>query len=77
METNSADNLGSVQAKWGVHWKNPVLMLTFYAASFGIAVGHHFFYHSLDGKRANNQEASLCVRLSFMVILMYINPVDD
>lgn len=36
-------------ARWGIHWRAPVLMVFLFVAGIAFAVGHHIFYHSLDG----------------------------
>ena len=33
-----------------IHWRAPFLMVTFFAASLGIAFVHHFYYDWLDGQ---------------------------
>ncbi|KAK7188218.1 hypothetical protein DPSP01_001762 [Paraphaeosphaeria sporulosa] len=42
-------------AEWKVHWITPVLMIALFVAGVAAAVGHHFFYLSLEGKPATDQ----------------------
>ena len=42
-------------AQWGVHWTTPALIAFLFLAGVAAAVGHHFFYASLDGKPATQQ----------------------
>lgn len=40
-------------AKWGVNWfKKPLVMPIFALAGLGMAIGHHFYFQSLDGHLA-------------------------
>lgn len=42
-------------AEWKIHWITPALMIALFVAGVAAAVGHHFFYMSLEGKPATNQ----------------------
>ncbi|KAL1597770.1 hypothetical protein SLS60_008257 [Paraconiothyrium brasiliense] len=42
-------------AEWNVHWITPALMIVLFVAGVGAAVGHHFFYMSLEGKPSTDQ----------------------
>ncbi|KAF2451460.1 hypothetical protein P171DRAFT_425961 [Karstenula rhodostoma CBS 690.94] len=42
-------------AEWEVHWITPALMIALFVAGVAAAVGHHFFYMSLEGKPSTNQ----------------------
>ena len=35
--------------KWGIHWLVPAQMLSLFVAGIGLAIGHHYYYHSLAG----------------------------
>jgi hypothetical protein len=37
------------QAKWGVNWRAPFKMLGLLVSGVGLALGHYFYYESLDG----------------------------
>jgi len=34
----------------GIHWRNPTVMISLFLISTGVAVGHHFYYRSLEGQ---------------------------
>ena len=36
-------------ASWRINWREPVLMAGFLIAGIALALGHHFYYRSLDG----------------------------
>ncbi|KUJ06311.1 uncharacterized protein LY89DRAFT_633084 [Mollisia scopiformis] len=40
--------------KWGIHWSTPVFILISVLAGVGFALGHHFYYASLDGTTAGS-----------------------
>ncbi|KAF1966163.1 hypothetical protein BU23DRAFT_487420 [Bimuria novae-zelandiae CBS 107.79] len=42
-------------AEWKIHWITPALMIVLFVAGVGAALGHHFFYMSLEGEPATNQ----------------------
>ncbi|CAI6275134.1 unnamed protein product [Periconia digitata] len=42
-------------AKWHIHWATPALAIVLFVAGVMAALGHHFFYASLDGQPAENQ----------------------
>jgi hypothetical protein len=42
-------------AEWKIHWITPALMILLFFAGVGAAVGHHFFYLSLEGKPSTDQ----------------------
>jgi hypothetical protein len=37
------------QAKWGVNWRAPSKMLGLLVSGVGLALGHYFYFKSLDG----------------------------
>jgi hypothetical protein len=37
------------QAKWGVNWRAPFKMLGLLVSGVGLALGHYFYFKSLDG----------------------------
>jgi hypothetical protein len=37
------------QAKWGVNWRAPFKMLGLLVSGVGLALGHYFYFHSLEG----------------------------
>lgn len=37
------------QAKWGVNWRAPFKMLGFLVSGVGLAVGHYYYFMSLEG----------------------------
>ena len=45
----SASKSDIPMVRWGVHWRAPMLMVLLFIAGIAFAVGHHIFYHSLDG----------------------------
>lgn len=34
---------------WRIHWRAPVLMVGYLVLGIGFALGHHFYWYSLDG----------------------------
>jgi hypothetical protein len=47
----------SLQAvKWRIHWQQPVLMIVFALCGTVLAIGHHFYYNSLDGNIVSTAE---------------------
>lgn len=36
------------EAKWGVHWRSPTIMVLLFIAGIIFATGHHIYYQSLD-----------------------------
>ncbi len=42
-------------AQWEVHWMTPTLIGLLFALGVAAAIGHHFFYDSLDRKPATQQ----------------------
>jgi len=42
--------------QWKIGWKSPLSIVGLYLVAAGLAVGHHLYYKSLDGKPARNQE---------------------
>ncbi|KAL4872318.1 hypothetical protein BDV12DRAFT_193756 [Aspergillus spectabilis] len=43
------------QKQNGIHWRMPTAMITCFIIGVGLAIGHHFYYYSLDGTRVGNQ----------------------
>jgi hypothetical protein len=41
------------QAKWGVNWRAPFKMLGLLVSGVGLALGHYFYFKSLDGTIVN------------------------
>lgn len=39
----------------GIHWRMPAAMCACWIIGLGLAIGHHFYYYSLDGTRVGNQ----------------------
>ncbi|KAL5336846.1 hypothetical protein BJX70DRAFT_260929 [Aspergillus crustosus] len=39
----------------GIHWRMPAAMITCFVIGLGLAIGHHFYYYSLDGTRVGDQ----------------------
>jgi hypothetical protein len=59
--------------KWGIAWKTPFMMVVWALLGLGWALGHHFYYQSLDGTRAgSSSRQNWAVRfgtaLSFLVV---------
>lgn len=50
--TRSADHERYV--KWGFSWKTPSLIVLWALVGFSWAIGHHFYYQSLDGTKAGS-----------------------
>lgn len=42
-------------AEWKIHWMTPAMMIVLFVSGVAAAIGHHFFYMSLEGKPATNQ----------------------
>lgn len=42
-------------AQWHIHWTTPFLIGILFVAGVGAAVGHHFYYASLNGYPAHDQ----------------------
>lgn len=45
--------------EWGIYWRSPTLMMSFFVLGIAFAVAHHFYYDSLDGRivpSKNSQE---------------------
>lgn len=42
-------------AQWKIHWYTPAMILVLFVGGLIGAVGHHYFYKSLDGRPAKNQ----------------------
>ncbi|KAJ4368172.1 hypothetical protein N0V83_006528 [Neocucurbitaria cava] len=42
-------------AQWHIHWTTPALIMSLFIAGVAAAVGHHFFYTSLNGHPATEQ----------------------
>ena len=40
--------------KWGISWKTPLLIVLWTLVGVSWAIGHHFYYQSLDGSRAGS-----------------------
>lgn len=36
-------------ARWRIHWRSPTLIVCLFLAGIVFAIGHHFYYASLDG----------------------------
>jgi hypothetical protein len=45
-------------SEWGIHWKYPVKMVSFFLAAVLLLVGHHLLYQCLEGKPAIHQDVS-------------------
>ncbi|KAL4916640.1 hypothetical protein BDW62DRAFT_101467 [Aspergillus aurantiobrunneus] len=41
--------------KDGIHWRMPTAMVVCWIIGLALAIGHHFYYASLDGTRVGNQ----------------------
>ncbi|KAL3458470.1 hypothetical protein BJX64DRAFT_224225 [Aspergillus heterothallicus] len=39
----------------GIHWRMPTAMIVCFVIGVGLAIGHHFYYYSLDGTRVGDQ----------------------
>ncbi|KAI9367748.1 hypothetical protein BJX61DRAFT_537806 [Aspergillus egyptiacus] len=39
----------------GIHWRMPTAMIVCFLIGLGLAIGHHFYYYSLDGTRVGGQ----------------------
>jgi hypothetical protein len=42
-------------AQWHIHWTTPAIIGSLFVAGIAAAVGHHFFYASLNGQPAHDQ----------------------
>lgn len=42
-------------AQWNIHWTTPAIMIALFITGAGAAVGHHFFYMSLEDKPSTDQ----------------------
>jgi hypothetical protein len=42
-------------AEWHIHWTTPAIIGSLFVAGVAAAVGHHFFYTSLNGQSAEDQ----------------------
>lgn len=40
---------------WRIHWKVPSSMLGYLVLGIGFALGHHFYWQSLDGKQVDSE----------------------
>ena len=40
--------------EWGIFWKTPLLIVFWALVGISWAIGHHFYYQSLDGTRAGS-----------------------
>ena len=45
---------GGRSVKWGVCWKTPSLMILWALVGLSLALGHHFYYGSLNGTKAGS-----------------------
>ena len=59
--------------KWGISWMTPSLILLWALLGFSWAIGHHFYYLSLDGTRAGsssrqNWTVRFGTALAFLVV---------
>jgi hypothetical protein len=56
-----------------LHWKVPATIIGSFAASIALAIGHHFLYHNLDGKRvdrvAYDQQINLAIGTAFSFLV--------
>jgi len=41
--------------KWGIAWESPTFMICFALVGISIALGHHFYFSSLDGTVAGSE----------------------
>lgn len=63
--------------KWGVHWhKHPLLILLIFSTGLGAALGHHYYYSYLEGRRPVNdlQKGTVVLVgniLSFLTIFLW------
>ncbi|TAQ89052.1 hypothetical protein B7494_g2621 [Chlorociboria aeruginascens] len=53
------DHVGQVHeqekyVKWGTAWQTPFFMVMWAIVGFGFALGHHFYYQSLDGTKVGS-----------------------
>ncbi|KAL3449045.1 hypothetical protein BJX65DRAFT_273979 [Aspergillus insuetus] len=39
----------------GIHWRMPTAMIVCYVIGVGLAIGHHFYYYSLNGTQVGDQ----------------------
>lgn len=44
--------------RWGIDWKMPAKMIALLLAGGAVAVGHHIFYESLDGKLVGSGDST-------------------
>lgn len=51
------DAMPKSQVEWGLHWKAPIKMVGLLIGGAGVAVGHHFYYQSLDGKHVATRDS--------------------
>ena len=55
------------------HWKTPAVILVAYLAALTFAIGHHFFYHSLNGqdveKHYFGQETTVAIGTAFAFLV--------
>jgi hypothetical protein len=42
---------------WGIHWKQPALIISFALCGLAGAVGHHLYYHLIDGTVVSSTES--------------------
>ncbi|RSM19573.1 hypothetical protein CDV31_001460 [Fusarium ambrosium] len=52
-----------------IHWYHPSLMAVPWLAGFALAVGHHVYYASIDGKDAEDQRWVICVGTGFAFLV--------
>jgi hypothetical protein len=60
--------------KWGIHWSQPSYVLLLTVSAIALAVGHHFYYTSLNGTSAGSvtrQQWSITFGSSFAYLVVH------
>jgi hypothetical protein len=65
---------GGKYVKWGIHWRQPSYILLLTVSAIALALGHHFYYKSLDGTSAGSvirQQWSITFGSSFAYLVVH------
>jgi len=65
---------GRKYVKWGIHWSQPSYVLLLTVSAIALALGHHFYYNSLNGASAGSatrQQWSITFGSSFAYLVVH------
>jgi hypothetical protein len=65
---------GGKYVKWGIHWSQPSYVLLLTVSAIALALGHHFYYKSLNGTPAGSatrQQWSITFGSSFAYLVVH------